>query len=83
MALFFLSYDLRKQRNYQNLYDELAKFGAVHILESTWCFNRVNTNCVNLRDYFKRYIDANDGICVTEVADWATFNTLGTPQDLK
>jgi len=34
MALYFLEYDLRKQRNYKPLYDTLATFGAVRILES-------------------------------------------------
>lgn len=28
MALFLLAYDLRKQRNYQALYDELNKFDS-------------------------------------------------------
>ena len=83
MALFFLNYDLRKQRNYQPLYDELAKLNAVRILESMWCFNRVNTSSAKLRDYFKQFIDADDGLCVSEVADWATFNALGNPNQLK
>lgn len=82
MALFFLNYDLRKQRNYQPLYDELAKYNAVRILESMWCFNRFNTNSEKLRDYFMQFIDADDGICVSEVADWATFRALGTPNQL-
>lgn len=43
MALYFLEYDLRKQRDYKKLYDELAKFGAVRILKSLWCFNREQT----------------------------------------
>ncbi|QXB02777.1 hypothetical protein [Aeromonas sp. FDAARGOS 1416] len=82
MALFFLNYDLRKQRNYQPLYDELAKYNAVRILESMWCFKRINTNSEKLRDYFKQFIDADDGICVSEVNEWATFNTLGHPNQL-
>ncbi len=83
MALFFLDYDLRKQRNYQTLYDEVAKFNAVRVLESTWCFSRINTSCEGLRDHFRQFIDADDGLCVSEVVDWATCRTLGTPKDLK
>lgn len=49
MALYFLTYDLRKSRNYQPLYDELENFGAVRILESTWCFKRMNTSAKGLR----------------------------------
>ena len=82
MALFFVTYDLRNQRNYQTLYDELSKFNAVRILESTWCFNRINTNCSALRDHFKQFIDSDDGVVLSEVSDWATFNTEGTPNDL-
>ena len=82
MALFFLDYDLRKSRNYQPLYDELARFKAVRILESSWCFNRVNTNCKGLRDHFKQFIDSDDGLSVAEVTDWATYKAIGTPNDL-
>jgi len=82
MALYFLEYDLRKQRNYQNLYDELKKFGAIRILESSWCFNRLNTNCAGLRDYFSSFIDTDDGLYILEISDWATRNTLSTPKNL-
>lgn len=82
MALFFLTYDLRKSRDYQSLYNELNNFNAVRILESTWCFNRINTDAAKLRDYFKNHIDSDDGLAVSEVSGWATFNTDGTPKDL-
>lgn len=57
MALFFLTYDLRKKRDYQKLYDELATFKAVRVLESVWCFNRARTTVVSLRkeDAIKPY----------------------------
>ena len=32
--LYFIDYDLRKKRNYQPLYDELKRFGAIPMLES-------------------------------------------------
>lgn len=83
MALFFISYDLRKSRNYQSLYDELSRFKAVRVLESCWCFKRENTSAKNLRDYFKKFIDKDDGLIVSEITDWASFNTNGTPKDLK
>lgn len=83
MALYFIEYDLRKQRNYQALYDELAHFGAVRILESLWCFNRVNTTTANLRDHFRRFIDSDDGIILSEVSNWARHGTQGNPNNLK
>jgi hypothetical protein len=83
MGLFFIDYDLRKTRNYQALYDELARFKAVRVLESSWCFKRINTNCAGLRDHFKQFIDADDGLCITEASDWATYKALDTPKSLK
>ena len=82
MALYFLTYDLRKDHDYQKLYDELKSFNAVKVLESTWCFNRANTSASQLRDYFKKFIDTNDGLLVDQSEGWATQNTNGTPKDL-
>jgi hypothetical protein len=82
MALFFLDYDIRTGHDYQALYAELAKFNAVRVLESQWCFNRVNTTAGGLRDYFKQFIQDGDRLSVVSVDDWATQNAMGTPKDL-
>lgn len=82
MALYFLTYDLRKSRDYQTLYDELNNFNAARILESTWCFKRFNTNPAGLRDHFKDYIDKDDGLIVSEVSNWASFNVESSPNKL-
>ncbi|MBD8515292.1 CRISPR-associated protein Cas2 [Photobacterium sp. CAU 1568] len=83
MALFFLSYDLNKSKDYQKLYSELDNFNAVRILDSTWCFKRINTSSAGLRDHFKKYIDSDDSLIVSQVNDWASFKTKATPNDLK
>lgn len=83
MALYFITYDLRKDSDYQELYDELDRFNAARVFESTWCFNRINTNASKLRDHFKQFIDSNDGLLLDESTTWATFNADGTPNDLK
>ena len=83
MALYFLTYDLRKERDYKKLYEELENFNAVQVLESTWCFNRINTTAEGLRGYFKKYIDKDDGILVSESNSWASFNVNNTPNDLQ
>jgi hypothetical protein len=83
MSLYFLEYDLRKQRDYQKLYDELKIFDAVRILKSLWCFKRVSTTAEGLRDYFKQFIDSDDGLMVAQVSDWTTINTEGNPNQLK
>jgi hypothetical protein len=82
MALYFMEYDLRKQKNYQALYDELARFKAIRVLESLWCFNRFETNAGGLRDHFRQFIDSDDGIIVSEVSDWASFGVQGDPNKL-
>ncbi len=82
MALYFLTYDLRNSKNYDALYKELDNFNAVRILDSTWCFKRINTNSEGLRNYFKKFIDSDDGLIVSEVNSWASTKTDGTPNDL-
>ena len=83
MALYFISYDLRNKRDYQKLYDELKRFDAVQILESTWSFKRINTSAPELRDYFRKFIDSDDGLLIDESNFWATINTTKTPKELK
>ncbi|MGZ0655686.1 CRISPR-associated protein Cas2 [Coraliomargarita sp. W4R72] len=83
MALYTINYDLRNHRDYQKLYDELNNFEAVKILESHWCFNRINTSAASLRDHFSKFIDSDDGLFVSEVTSWASRSTDGTPKDLK
>ena len=80
--LFFLTYDLRAERDYQTLYDELDRLNAVRVLESTWCFKRVNTTPEGLRDHFKGFVDSDDGLIVCQVAAWGSFKTDGTPSNL-
>ena len=82
MALYFLEYDLRKQRDYKKLTDELVNFGAVRILKSLWCFKRVNTTSEKLRNHFMQFVDKDDGLIVAEVNDWASINTDSNPNKL-
>jgi len=82
VTLYFLDYDLRKQRNYQALYDELARFGAVRMLESSWCFHVSNSTAAKVRDHFKLFIDTDDGLWVAAVTEWATVGVRQTPKNL-
>lgn len=82
MALYFLSYDLRRQRDYQTLYDELARFNAIRVLESLWCFNRENTSSVNLRNHFMGFIDGDDGLIVIENRFWSGASLNDNPNNL-
>ena len=66
----------------------LKKFNAVRMLESCWCFKRINTNAKGLRDYFKEFVDEDDGLLVSQVAEvdgvyqWAGLNLDGNPNEL-
>jgi len=82
MALYFLEYDLRKQRDYKKLYDELAIFKAIRILKSLWCFKCERTSAESLRDHFFRFIDNDDGLIVAEVTEWASIETESNPSEL-
>ncbi len=82
MAIYFVTYDLRGDRDYGDLYDELSDVGAVRVLESTWCFEGVETSCEKVRDHLKQYIDSDDGLCVVKKKGWATYGAESTPNDL-
>ncbi|MDE2098829.1 MAG: hypothetical protein KGL39_16370 [Patescibacteria group bacterium] len=82
MALYFLDYDLNKEKDYPKLYAELSRFGAVRILDSLWCFNHSETTAIDMRDHFGKFLDADDGLCVSEIKSWATRKTQHNPNDL-
>lgn len=91
MGLYFLSYDLRNERDYKTLHDELNRFNAIKMLDSCWCFKRINTNAKNLRDHFMKFVDEDDQLIVSEVAkcsyipkyQWASLNIECNPDQLK
>jgi hypothetical protein len=83
MAVYFLSLDLNTGRDYRELYEELDNLNAVRILESDWCLERYNTTPSELRDYFKSFLDNDEGLFVIEANNWATSNTFSTPNDLR
>lgn len=83
MKLFVISYDLRNQRDYQKLYDELNRLRAKPILESTWCLNLGDVNTSQkVRDHFCQFIDSDDALIVSEVRNWALYNTRNEPNNL-
>ncbi|CAG9247006.1 conserved hypothetical protein [Burkholderia diffusa] len=79
MALYFLSYDVRKANNYEELYSELEKFKAVNVLESVWSFERNHTTAAELREHFKRFVKPNDGMLVIKATEWASQSLDGKP----
>ncbi len=73
MAWFVITYDLRKRRNYQPLYDALKKWKAVPLLESVWLV-QLKGPAVEIRDILATFMDNDDGLAVLELRpgfDWA------------
>ena len=76
MALFLVSYDLDKPgQNYDALVAALKNQGAKHVLYSAWALRTTSTS-VQVRDWIKQYIDANDRILVTDLTNWASWNVM-------
>ena len=83
MALYFVDYDIRAtNHDYQPLWDAVKRLQAVRVLKSRWCLNHSSTTPVQLRDYFGQFIQSDDRLAVTEVVNWATYNTEAMPQKL-
>lgn len=86
MAIYVLSYDLNKEKDYETLYDELKRLDGHRALNSFWLLNLENT-AKEVRDHFKRYMDDDDALWVSELTnnyaskrakkgtkDWLTAN---------
>lgn len=82
MAIYFVDYDLRGQRDYQKLYDALSNLKAVRILESLWCFKHSHTSSEQVRDHLLQFLDKDDGLMVSLVTDWASSKTQATPKSI-
>lgn len=78
-VVYFVSYDLIKNKDYQILYDELSRFRAKRVLESVWCLRYGQNNSMALRDYFRKFIDSDDRLLVIESIDWAGINLIVDP----
>lgn len=79
--LYYVSYDLIKRKDYQTLWDELKRLGAVRVLESVWAFKRAET-AEKLRDHLAQFIDADDRLLVIEGPMWASRNLMSDPNKL-
>ncbi len=82
---YSISYDLRKpNRDYQTLWDELARLGAKRMLKSHYVVRQENTSATGMRDHLANFIDANDGLLVIELDGIASAwrNLESTPKDV-
>ena len=82
MSLYFVTYELRKDRDYDEIIGELEKFNATRVLNSHWCLKKENTTAKELVNYFRKYIDSDDAIIVSKSMDWVSLRTKSTPNDI-
>lgn len=82
MKIYFLSYDLRNDRDYPKLYDELKRFKAIRVLESLYCFTYQDNKTIALKDHFKKFIDSDDGLIIIKEDYWAGYKLDKSPRDL-
>lgn len=66
MASYIITYDLRKQRNYEVLYEAIKSYETwAHVLESTWVV-KTTKSAVQIRDHLANHIDSDDGLFVVK-----------------
>lgn len=83
MALYIVSYDLRKKRDYPAIWKALETAGAVKLLESLWLLD-VPLSATAVRDKFGAEMDADDGIAIVQIDStgyWATRGVLSEGRD--
>ena len=60
MNTYIISYDLRKEQNYDGLYNKIKDYGIwAKITESTWAI-KTNNSAVEVRDNLKQVIKEDD-----------------------
>lgn len=81
MKVYQINYDLRKQRDYQPLYDQIKSYGNwAHPLESCWIIAS-NKSAEQIRDELISVMDADDGILVTRLKGEAAWRQLNHEVD--
>lgn len=80
MKLYQIAYDLRKQRNYQALYDRINAYSTCcRPLESTWII-ATSQSAAQVRDHLKAVMDADDGLLVTRLRGDAAWYGIASEQ---
>jgi hypothetical protein len=68
MAVYIISYDLNKQKNYPALYEAIKGAGTnwCHPMDSTWLIVS-NAGSAAIRDHIARAMDQDDSLLVCKV----------------
>lgn len=78
MKVYQINYDLRKQRNYDALYEQIKAYGTwCRPLKSCWLVATSQT-AAQVRDDLGKVMDSDDGIIVTRLQGEAAWRGLST-----
>lgn len=76
MKVYQINYDLRKQRNYEELYKKIMSLGNwCHPLKSCWLIVSEKTASQIAEELFK-VMDSDDGLLVTRLLNEASWYNL-------
>lgn len=76
MQCYIISYDLRKNRNYDALYEAIKSYHKwVHIVESTWAVMTIR-NAVQIRDHLIKTVDGDDRVFVIKSGTEAAWQNV-------
>ncbi len=66
MNCYIIGYDLRKNKDYESLYEAIKSFGIyAHILESQWAIV-TDKKAVEVRNLLLTHMDKDDGLFVVK-----------------
>lgn len=74
MPAYLITYDLRRQRNYGPLVQQLRQWNCISPLESVW-LGQLAGPATTIRDILTRLIDGDDGLMVVELVRGAQWGT--------
>lgn len=83
-ALYLMTYDLHRQRDYTRLYDLMDTFKAERLLESVWVAY-LRGPAETIRDLMVETLDGDDSVAVIEVkpgSEWASTRAQKGGTDL-
>lgn len=72
MALFVVSYDLVKRKDYQTLWDEFTRLGGQKVLDSMYLIELDNTSQEVVK-HFSQYVDDDDRLMAIEFSEKPRF----------
>ena len=75
MAVHLVSYDLNRRKDYARLIARIRQYTHAQVLYSQWLI-QTNLTPKQLGDDLIAYMDADDGILVSEMIDTVVWRTL-------